>query len=141
MVTGAFADLCVHDVGASVAFYRGLLNLQVVVDHGWYAELGMDGRTLLALVERGHETVPAAAGGPPRGVLVSFEVDDAAAAARQAQAMAAPVVVALETELGQHHFMVVDPDGAVVDVIERVPMTGRDQRRLVGFRRAMRSAS
>src|SRR3954464_6597150 len=118
MVTGSFTHVCVADVGRSIVFYRALLDLAVLVAPRWYAELGRDGRTLLALVERGHETVPAAAGGPPRGVLVSFEVDDAAAAARQARAMAAPVVVALETELGQHHFMVLDPDGAVVDVIE-----------------------
>src|SRR5216684_8175080 len=128
MVTGSFPDLCVEDVARSVVFYQALLGLDVVVDHGWYAELGVDARTLLALVERGHETVPAVAGGPPRGVLVSFEVDDAAAVGEHALAMAAPIVVALATELGQRHLMVQDPDGAIVDVIERVPLSGRDVR-------------
>jgi catechol 2,3-dioxygenase-like lactoylglutathione lyase family enzyme len=141
MVTGSFPDLCVEDVARSVAFYRTLLDLDVVVDHGWYAELGVDARTLVAFVERGHETVPAVSGGPPRGVLASFEVDDAATVGQRARAMAAPILVALVTELGQRHFMVQDPDGTVVDVIERVPLSGRDVRRLVELRRAMRSAS
>jgi catechol 2,3-dioxygenase-like lactoylglutathione lyase family enzyme len=138
MVTGTFADLCVADVARSIAFYRELLDLEVRVDHGWYAELGTADRTLLAFVEGDHETVPSAAGGPPRGVLVSFEVDDVVAVAARAAALQAPVVVDLEAELGQHHFMVLDPEGAVVDVIEPVPFTTADVRRLARLRRAAR---
>lgn len=43
------------------------------------------------------------------------------------------------TELGQCHFMVLDPDGAVVDVIERVPMTAEDRRHLARYRRDHRA--
>src|SRR3954468_1048987 len=131
MVTGSFADLCVADVGRWVAFSRTLLELGVLVDHGWYAELGVGAHCFLALVQRGHETIPAAADAPPRGVLVSFEVDDATAVADRAARDGVPVLVALVTELGQRHLMVTDPDGAVVDVIERVPLSGQDRRRLV----------
>ena len=46
------------------------------------------------------------------------------------------VLVDLVTELGQRHFMVADPDGAVVDVIERVALTDADLRRLARHRRA-----
>ena len=56
-------------------------------------------------------------------MLVSFEVDDADAVAARAAAVGAPVVAALATELGQHHLMVQDPDGTVVDVIEPVPLS------------------
>ena len=77
MVLGSFADLCVDDVGTCASFYVRLLELEVIVDQGWYCELGVDGRTLLALVEERHETVPDAADGLARGLLVSFEVDDA----------------------------------------------------------------
>jgi hypothetical protein len=45
-------------------------------------------------------------------------------------------LVDLVTELGQRHFMVADPDGAVVDVIQRVALTGADLRRLARHRRA-----
>ena len=54
----SFPDLCVADVVASAEFYCTLLDLDVLVNHGWYAELGREGDTLLALVEVGHETVP-----------------------------------------------------------------------------------
>ncbi len=135
MVTGSFPDLCVRDVGVSVDWYRALLDLDVVVDHGWYAELGVARRTLVAFVRSGHETVPSRAGRRPSGILVSFEVDDAATVAARADALALDVVVELTVELGQRHLMVVDPDGAVVDIIERVPLERRDLARLAMFRR------
>ena len=138
MIHGAFADLCVADVAVSVEFYRRLLEVDVVTDQGWYVELGADGRVLLALVDAAHETVPALAGRPPRGLLVSFETDDAARVAAAARTMGCPFVVEPVHELGQHHFMVVDPDGAVVDVIERVPFTADDRRRLARYRRRHR---
>jgi predicted enzyme related to lactoylglutathione lyase len=122
MVLGSFADLCVQDVGSSVAFYQSLLRLDVLVDHGWYAELGVGAKTLIAFVQSGHETVPAITATPPRGVLVSFEVDSADAVYANAVAVRCPVLVDLVTELGQRHFMVVDPDGAAIDVIERVAL-------------------
>jgi len=136
MVLGSFADLCVQDVGASVAFYRSLLRLDVVVDHGWYAELGLGTQTLIAFVQSGHETVPAITATPPRGVLVSFEVDSADAVYANAVAARCRVLVDLATELGQRHFMVADPDGAVIDVIERVALDVTELRRLVRLRRA-----
>jgi catechol 2,3-dioxygenase-like lactoylglutathione lyase family enzyme len=136
-----FADLCVTDVATSIVFYRSLLGLDVLVDHGWYAELGTDGRVQLALVLAGHETVPAEAGAPPRGVLVSFEVDDVDALAAAARALGCRFVVEPTRELGQHHFMVADPDGAVVDVIRRVPLERPDVARLARYRREHREAA
>ena len=53
--------------------------------------------------------------------------------------MGAPIVLALRRELGQHHLMVADPDGTVVDIIERVPLDAQDRRRLAAYRRAARA--
>jgi catechol 2,3-dioxygenase-like lactoylglutathione lyase family enzyme len=141
MVTGAFADLSVRDVARSVEFYVELLGLDVVVDHGWYVELGVGERVVLALVVSGHETVPRHADGPARGLLVSFEVDDAAAVADRCVALGCRVVAPLTDELGQRHVMVADPDGTIVDVIERIPLTAGDVRRLAQLRRAHRARS
>jgi catechol 2,3-dioxygenase-like lactoylglutathione lyase family enzyme len=138
VLTGWFADLCVADVARSIAFYTALLDLDVLVDHGWYAELGADGRTALALVRRGHETVPPAAGGPARGLLVSFEVASLDSVVGRTERLGASVVWPLVTELGQRHLMVADPDGTIVDVIQRVPLTALDRRRLAAYRRAGR---
>jgi len=138
MVLGSFADLCVEDVGACASFYVRLLELEVMVDQGWYCELGIDGRTLLALVEQRHETVPDAADGPAHGLLVSFEVDDAQPVAVAATELGCSFLAPPVRELGQFHFMVADPNGTVVDVIERVPLTGGDRRRLAALRQRSR---
>ncbi|MGH9132782.1 MAG: VOC family protein [Ilumatobacteraceae bacterium] len=135
MVTGSFPDLCAGDVAASVAWYSTLLELDIVVDHGWYAELGVGSRTLIAFVQSGHETVPQAAGRAPTGMLVSFEVDDAIAVAARADLLGLDLLLAPTVELGQRHLMVTDPDGAVVDVIERVPLARGDMARLAALRR------
>jgi catechol 2,3-dioxygenase-like lactoylglutathione lyase family enzyme len=135
VVFNSFPDLCVGDVRAAATFYRSLLSLDVVVDHGWYVELGLGDRVLLALVQAGHETVPAPVGSPARGLLVSFEVDDAGVCADAAARMGCAFVVDLVAELGQRHFMVCDPDGAVVDVIQRVALTKPDRVRLAAYRR------
>lgn len=134
MVISSFPDVCVADVATSIDFYRALLDLEVVVDFSWYAELGADGRTLIAFVQRGHETVPSSMDGLPAGVLLSFVVDDVDEIAARVTAIGCPVVWPLATELGQRHVMVTDPDGAVVDVIQHVPLTVADRRRLVQLR-------
>ena len=143
MVIGSFPDICVADVGQSVAFYRSLLDLDVIVDHGWYAELGIHGQTLLGLVQSGHETIPTAAHTSPRGVVVSFEVTSTDDVYEEATRLGCLVLVKLASELGQRHFMVADPDGAVVDIIQRVPLRKADLRRLAYYRRlhALRSAT
>ena len=135
MVIGCFPDLCVADVPRSIDAYRTLFDLDVRIDHGWYAELGTPDTTLIAFVQRGHETVPAAARQTPAGVLVTFAVDDAKVRYSRAIASAWPIVVDLVSELGQRHFMATDPDGTIVDVIEPIPLPAADMRRLVRLRR------
>jgi predicted enzyme related to lactoylglutathione lyase len=135
MVIGCFPDLCVADVPRSIDAYRTLFDLDVRVDHGWYAELGTADTTLIAFVERDHETVPAAARQAPAGVLVTFTVDDAKVRYGHAIESGWPIVVDLVSELGQRHFMAIDPDGTIVDVIEPIPLTAHDRRRLVQLRR------
>jgi catechol 2,3-dioxygenase-like lactoylglutathione lyase family enzyme len=135
MVLGSFAAVCVADVAGSVRFYCDLLGLVVVVDHGWYAELGIGVATLVAFVTTGHETVPEVAGARPSGLLLSFEVAEVGPIYEAVIGRGWPVLVDLVVELGQKHFMVVDPDGAVIDVIERVPLASDDRRRLVRLRR------
>ena len=69
-------------------------------------------------------------------MLLSFEVDAVGPVYEVAQQMGCEVLIDLAAELGQHHFIISDPDGAVVDIIERIALTTSDMRRLVRYRRA-----
>jgi hypothetical protein len=72
---------------------------------------------------------------------VSFVVHDASTVAARADPPGLDVVIGLTAELGQRHLMVVDPDGVVVHIIERVPLDRRDVARLADLRRRHREAT
>jgi catechol 2,3-dioxygenase-like lactoylglutathione lyase family enzyme len=122
-VNTLYPVICSADVAASRDFYTALLGLRVVFDSGWYVQL-QDTRTTaaqLGIVETGHSSVPARFGQAPAGVLISVEVDDATAAHRRAVAAGLTIAQPLRDEVfGQRHFMTVDPDGLLVDVIEPI---------------------
>jgi catechol 2,3-dioxygenase-like lactoylglutathione lyase family enzyme len=132
--------LCVDDLVRSIVFYRALLDLEVIVDVGWYAEVagGGDAATV-AFVERGHSSVPPGFDADRGGVLVSVVVDDASTVHARAEALHVDIVQELrDEEFGQRHFMVVDPDGFLVDVIETITPSVAFRRQLVVGRRRWR---
>jgi len=133
--------LCVDDLVRSIVFYRALLGLDVRVDVGWYAEMaGEDDRAaVVAFVARGHASVPPGFDTHRGGVLVSVVVDDAAAAYARAEVLGIEVAQELrDEEFGQRHFMVVDPDRFLVDIIETITPSIAFRRQLVVGRRRWR---
>jgi catechol 2,3-dioxygenase-like lactoylglutathione lyase family enzyme len=139
----AYPCLCVDDVERSVAFYTALLDLVVGADLGWYVELApsvRSGSVVVAVVARGHPSVPPGFDRERGGVLVSVLVDDAAALARRAAFDGVAIAQPFQDEdFGQRHFMAVDPDGFLVDVIERIPPSLAVRRQLVDGRRRRRA--
>jgi catechol 2,3-dioxygenase-like lactoylglutathione lyase family enzyme len=137
-----FPCLCVDDVVRSLVFYRALLGVEITVDVGWYAEVGDgggEGGALIAFVERDHASVPRGFDADRGGVLVSVVVDDAAALYAHADASGVHIAQSLrEEDFGQRHFMVVDPDGFLVDVIETINPSMAFRRELVAGRRRWR---
>jgi catechol 2,3-dioxygenase-like lactoylglutathione lyase family enzyme len=140
LVHRGYPCLCVDDVVRSTEFYRALFAFDVVADVGWYAELARRGEpAMVAFVARGHATVPSGCGAVRGGVLVSVIVADAGAV--RATASELGLVVARELcdeEFGQRHFMVRDPDGFVIDVIEHIPASVAFRRELIEGRRRWR---
>lgn len=119
-ITSILPDIASSDVAASRAFYTSLMGLDVAWEADWYVLLqGSDDTVQLALVDRDHDSVPADYRKPPAGVLITFEVDDATELWTRAQELGLPVVLPLkDEEFGQRHFMVADPDGLLVDVVQ-----------------------
>jgi catechol 2,3-dioxygenase-like lactoylglutathione lyase family enzyme len=140
---GSYPTLCVDDVERSVAFYAELLGLEVTADAGWYVELGCGGPAVVdvvvSFVVRHHPSVPAGFDEVRGGTLVSVVIEDVGAALARAEA--AGVRLALpccDEEFGQRHFMAVDPDGFLVDVIQRIPPSLAFRRTLATGRRRRR---
>lgn len=113
----------VADVVAARAFYVENFGLSVIFEADWYVQLhGATPAVQLAFIRPGHETVPAAFRDThARGALVSIEVGDATALAQRFADRGMSLVYPLTDEpWGQRHFMVVDPSGLLVDVIEHI---------------------
>jgi catechol 2,3-dioxygenase-like lactoylglutathione lyase family enzyme len=124
MINTLFPVLCSNDVAAARDFYVRLLGLRVVFNAGWYVQL-QDPTTAavqLGFVAHDHDSVPGRFRVLPRGVLVTIEVDDVDAVFARARDLGLSIEMSLRDEaFGQRHFMTVDPDGLLVDVVKLIP--------------------
>ena len=122
MLTGCYPVLCTADVSASARFYREHFGFATTFESDWYVSLRHpDGGHELALLDAGHESIPAGYGEAARGMLVNLEVDDVDALAARLDAAGVPTVQALRSEaFGQRHVIVRDPGGVLVDVITEI---------------------
>ena len=137
-----FPVICSERIEESAAFYSGLLGLDVTFESGWYTLLTSPGsaHVQLGLVRQDHPSVPEGFRHPPRGVIVTVEVPDVDSVYARARAGGAPVVQELrDEEFGQRHFMVSDPDGALVDVVMVIPLAPAFAREVAAFRRRRRA--
>ncbi|MFI6791411.1 VOC family protein [Nonomuraea sp. NPDC050383] len=106
-------------------FYTRLFEFEVTFEADWYVSLRRRGDQWyeLALLDHGHPTVPHAYRRPVQGLLLNFEVEDVDAEwERLVLGEGLKPELDLRTEeFGQRHFIVADPNGVLIDVIEEVP--------------------
>lgn len=107
---------------ASRDFYVALFDLVVSVElDDWYLQLMPESNTLLNIgfVTPDHELF---AGGTapsgPSGVVLTIHVDDVDEAYKRAKRLGAEIAAEIRNEdYGQRHFLVVDPNGLVLNVM------------------------
>ena len=96
---------------------------EVVFEAEWYIHLRNREGAELALMLPNQQNQPGFLHAPyaGSGVVYSFEVDDAEAEYERFKSMDAVFVYELKEEVwGQKHFMMNDPAGMVVDVVEHL---------------------
>ena len=119
MFSNLYPLIQVRDVAATAAFYIQHFGFTPVFESDWYVQLrGGDRQNELAIIGFDHESIPPAGRQPTSGLILSFEVADAAADAVRLADAGVPIVQALRDEdFGQRHFIAADPNGIFVDVI------------------------
>jgi len=140
-VDSIFPVVCTDRIEESAAFYADLLGLEVVFESGWYTLLRAPGRpqVQLGLVLREHPSVPEGFRERPRGILVTVEVPDVDAVHERARTAGHALAQELrDEEFGQRHFMLADPDGALVDVVMAIPLSPAFAREVAALRRRRR---
>ncbi len=104
-------------------FYVELLNCEAVFESDWYVQLASPKGLEIGLLIKGHYSQPnflhQAYNG--NGVVLSFEVDNVDDEYTKIKASGLAIVYELKTEeWGQRHFMLRDPNGMVVDVVQHL---------------------
>jgi catechol 2,3-dioxygenase-like lactoylglutathione lyase family enzyme len=105
-------------------FYRRWLGFQVSFEASWFVYLASSGERPfgLAFMSPDHPSRPP---GPEafagRGVLITVQVEDAAAEFDRLSRDGAPIAYPLHDEpWGQRRFALIDPAGSWVDVVQQV---------------------
>jgi catechol 2,3-dioxygenase-like lactoylglutathione lyase family enzyme len=122
----SYPVLLTDDPQAARDFYGTHFGFTPTYESDWYVSLrhAEAPQYELAFVRYDHPTVPAAGRQVARGVILNFEVADAAAAWERLGAAGVPVLLALRDEaFGQRHFILEGPGGVMLDVIENIPPT------------------
>ncbi len=119
MFNALYPLLHVRDVSATSRFYQDNFGFEPVFESDWYVQLrgGAKGHEL-ALIAFDHETIPPQGRHPTANLILSFEVEDAAADAGRLEQAGVSIVQPLRDEVfGQRHFIAADPNGILLDVI------------------------
>lgn len=101
------------DVNKAAAFYRDILGLELLMDHGWFQTYGLDAK-MTVQVSFGSE----GGSGTPVPDL-SIEVDDIEAALARFKAAKVPIEYGPVSEpWGVRRFYVRDPFGKLINILQ-----------------------
>lgn len=123
--TQYYPVLMTDRVAETARFYETHFRFTRQFNSDWYVHLQSteDTGVNLAILDRDSPTIPEAARGTrAAGVLINFEVENAGAEYERVQAQGLTVLQTLRDEdFGQRHFIVQDPNGVLIDVIQPIP--------------------
>ncbi len=125
MIQSFYPVLMTKDVSTLSSFYKAVFGFGPTFETDWYVSLrgpGDGGTFELAILEASHPTIPSGYGTESRGVILNFEVEDARSEYdRIIRGELAVEVLPLKDEaFGQRHFIVADPAGNLVDIIQNI---------------------
>jgi catechol 2,3-dioxygenase-like lactoylglutathione lyase family enzyme len=118
-----FPVIVTGELARSREFYKSLLGCEAVFESDWYIHLVSPRGLEIGLMITGHPSQPeflhATYGG--HGIILSFEVSDVDAEHKKALEAGMPLAHEIRTEpWGQRHFMLRDPSGVVVDIVQQL---------------------
>ncbi|HEY9094749.1 MAG TPA: VOC family protein [Hydrogenophaga sp.] len=122
--TQYYPVLMTDRVADTARYYEQHFRFTRLFDSDWYVHLQSleDTGVNLAILDGDHATIPEAArGGRATGVLLNFEVEDASEEYQRVLDQGLDVQLTLRDEaFGQRHFIVKDPNGVLIDVIQPI---------------------
>ena len=114
-----FSNILVNDVERSAQFYEALLGMKRHFESDWFIILTHEDQPGLeyGLIQKDHEIVPKAISATAGGMMVTFVVADCDDIYERAKQLDANIVEApRDMFYGQRRMILLDPDGAVLDI-------------------------
>ena len=110
---------------ASRDFYAALFDLGVSVELDWYLQLApqSDNKLNIGFVKPDHELFAGrtASAAGTHGLVLTVHVDDVDEAYERAKRLGAEIAAEIRNEEhGQRHFLVVDPNGVLLNVMSTI---------------------
>jgi uncharacterized glyoxalase superfamily protein PhnB len=124
--TSYYPVIMTDNVAATAAFYENHFRFEALFSSDWYIHLQSSEQenVSLAVLDGTHSTIPAEARGKISGLLLNFEVTDVDGVYDELVAAGLPILKELcDEDFGQRHFITVDPNGVLIDVIKPIPPT------------------
>ena len=123
-IASAYPVICTEKITESRDFYVRNFHFEITFEADWYISLRSKDTPVyeLALLDYRHPSLPDKYRQPTRGLLLNFEVADVDREYDRLKKESLTMVLNLKSEeWGQRHFIVEDPSGLLVDVIQNTP--------------------
>ena len=123
-INSLYPVICTDKINDSKEFYIRHFNFEVTFDADWYVSLKSAGTPAfeLAILDHSHPTIPDGYRERANGMLINMEVTDADKEYDRLTSEKVPLVQDIRSEeFGQRHFIVRDPNGILIDVIQNIP--------------------
>ena len=122
-INACYPVICTDKINATKEFYTTFFDFTTTFEADWYVSLKsrLNPNYELALLDFRHASLPDNFKEPTRGLLINFEVPDVDHVYEQLKAQKLQVVLDLKSEeWGQRHFIIQDPNGILLDIIQNI---------------------
>lgn len=104
-------------------FYKTYFSFTETFSSDWYISLVDANGNELALIDSQHDTIPKSCRTVATGMILNVEVENATQIYKEILNKSDQIIIAplRDEAYGQRHFMVQDPNGVMIDIIEAIP--------------------
>ncbi len=117
----SYPVICTDKIAASRDYYVKYFGFETTFEDDWYVSLRSKSNHAyeLALLDFHHPSLPENFRKPTSGMLINFDVSDVDEAYEDLRTKKLPIILDIKSEeWGQRHFITVDPNGILIDVIQ-----------------------
>jgi predicted enzyme related to lactoylglutathione lyase len=130
------------DIEQTADFYKELFGFEIIWrNEDWYIQLASPGNKVVqfGIIRRNHSFLPKHLQLSAQGIIFTIQVDNVDSVCKEVMKRGYHVVQALrDEEFGQRHFLMMDPNGLIVNVSMPIAMPGG--RSVSGFRKRKKVA-